>query len=57
MADWMAEAREEREEPCIPAWLLPKALGRGGGEGGWVGSCFGSSFINYLLVLDFVGSG
>ena len=24
MGDWMAEAREEREEPAIPAWLLPK---------------------------------
>eukprot|EP00434_Breviolum_minutum_P000192 symbB.v1.2.000161.t2/scaffold9.1/size550961/17 len=26
MGDWMAEAREEREEPAIPAWLLPKEL-------------------------------
>ena len=24
MGDWMAEARQERDEPCISPWLLPK---------------------------------
>eukprot|EP00913_Durusdinium_trenchii_P004232 g3924.t1 len=24
MGDWMAEAREEREDPWIPSWMLPK---------------------------------
>ncbi|CAK9017239.1 unnamed protein product [Durusdinium trenchii] len=26
MGDWMAEAREEREDPWIPSWMLPKEL-------------------------------
>lgn len=26
MGDWMAEARQERDEPCISPWLLPKEL-------------------------------
>eukprot|EP00435_Cladocopium_sp_Y103_P027800 s358_g6.t2 len=26
MGDWMAEARQERDEPCISPWLLPKDL-------------------------------
>ena len=24
MGDWMAEARQERDEPCVSPWLLPK---------------------------------
>lgn len=24
MGDWMAEARQERDDPCISPWLLPK---------------------------------
>lgn len=26
MGDWMAEARQERDEPCVSPWLLPKEL-------------------------------